>query len=86
MWTSMRSTAYTFQKSYNDERLTCDIFNLPDEGIYGNDHMMFQDLNNDVIADHIENWITSKIYNGKTNLASFLKFNFITRYLRLLLL
>ena len=77
----MRSTAYTFQKSYNDEGLTCDIFNLPDEGIYGNDHMMFQDLNNDVIADHIENWITSKIYNGKTNLASFLKFNFITRYL-----
>ena len=86
MWTSMRSTAYTYKKSYNDEGLTCDIFNLPDEGIYGNDHMMFQDLNNDVIAAHIENWITSKIYNGKTNLASFLKFNFITRYLRLLLL
>ena len=86
MWYTMRSTAYTFENKYKNEGLACTIYNLPDEGIYGNDHMMFQDLNNDVIADHIENWITSKIYNGKTNLASFLKFNFITRYLRLLLL
>ena len=34
---------------------------LPDEGITGNDHFMFQDLNNDVIADHIENWIRQNV-------------------------
>ena len=32
-------------------------YDLPEEGITGNDHFMFQDLNNDVIAQHIENWI-----------------------------
>ena len=31
------------------------------EGITGNDHFMFQDLNNDVIADHIENWIEKNV-------------------------
>ena len=30
---------------------------LPEEGITGNDHFLFQDLNHDVIADHVENWI-----------------------------
>ena len=34
---------------------------LPKEGITGNDHFMFQDLNNDVIADHIENWIQENV-------------------------
>ena len=29
------------------------------EGIYGNDHFMFQNLNNDVIAKHIEKWMRS---------------------------
>ena len=32
-----------------------------DEGITGNDHFMFQDLNNDVIADHIEAWIQENV-------------------------
>lgn len=27
------------------------------EGIYGNDHFMFQNLNNAVIAKHIEKWL-----------------------------
>lgn len=34
----------------------CMVVDLPEEGITGNDHFMFQDLNNDVIADHIESW------------------------------
>ena len=53
----MRESAYTFKISYESSELTCTIYNLPDEGIYGNDHMIFQDLNNDVIADHVEDWI-----------------------------
>lgn len=57
----MRATAYTFEKSYKDVGLQCTVYDLPNEGIYGNDHMMFQDLNNDVIADHIENWIINNV-------------------------
>ena len=35
-------------------------FISPDEGITGNSHFMFEEMNNDVIAEHIENWIKSK--------------------------
>ncbi len=41
--------------------MTCTIYNLPDEGIYGNDHMIFQDLNNHLLADHIEKWIFNNV-------------------------
>jgi len=57
MWNNMRSSAYNFEQRYNAEERNCSVFDLPVEGIYGNDHMMFQDLNNDKIADHIEKWI-----------------------------
>ena len=39
MWDGMRETAYTFKTSYESAGLTCTIYNLPDEGIYGNDHV-----------------------------------------------
>ena len=57
----MRSSAYTLEESYKNEGLTWTIYNLPHEGIYGNNHMMFQDLNNEVLADHIEKWILNNI-------------------------
>ena len=57
MWTLMASTADTFTTAYTAAGCTSTVVHLPDEGITGNDHFMFQDLNNDVIADHIENWI-----------------------------
>jgi len=37
------------------------VIDLPKEGITGNDHFLFQDLNNDVIADHVENWIQENV-------------------------
>ena len=75
----MRETAYTFKLSYESTGLTCIIYNLPDEGIYGNDHMIFQDLNNDVIADHVEDWI-------KDNANSiFIKYSVFALYLLQLL-
>lgn len=43
--------------AYTEQGGNCTVVDLPEEGITGNDHFMFQDLNNDVIADHIENWI-----------------------------
>ncbi len=61
MWTMMKSSADMFGEAYTAEGGVCTVVSLPDEGIYGNDHMMFQDLNNDVIADHIEAWIRSNV-------------------------
>lgn len=61
MWTMMKSSADAFEQAYTAASETCRVVSLPDEGIYGNDHMMFQDLNNGEIADHIENWIQENV-------------------------
>ena len=61
MWSMMASTADTFTAAYTAAGCTSTVVHLPDEGITGNDHFMFQDLNNDVIADHIENWIRANV-------------------------
>jgi hypothetical protein len=75
----MRETVYTFKTSYESAGLTYTIYNLPDEGIYGNDHMIFQDLKNDVIAVHVEDWI-------KDNANSiFIKYSVFALYLLQLL-
>lgn len=52
---------YDFAEAYNAQGGNCTVVDLPKEGITGNDHYMFQDLNNDVIADHIENWIQENV-------------------------
>ena len=41
------------------------LLSIPDEGITGNDHFMFQDMNNDVIAEHIENWIQANVMSAE---------------------
>ena len=56
-WQAMSQTCYDFETAYNEQGGNCTVVDLPEEGITGNDHFMFQDLNNDVIAQHIENWI-----------------------------
>ena len=61
MWGMMASTADTFTEAYNAAGGSSTVVHLPDEGITGNDHFMFQDLNNDVIADHIESWIQANV-------------------------
>ena len=61
MWDFMKLSAYTFQENSWSAGLTCMVYDLPNEGIYGNDHMMFQDLNNDVIAAHIEDCIINNV-------------------------
>lgn len=52
---------YDFAEAYNAQGGNCTVVDLPKEGITGNDHFMFQDLNNDVIADYIENWIQENV-------------------------
>ena len=53
----MRQTCYDFADAYTAAGLTAEVIDLPKEGITGNDHFIFQDLNNDVVADHVENWL-----------------------------
>ena len=57
----MRETTYQFTKDYNAQGGKSIVYDLPKEGINGNDHFMFQNLNNDVIADHIEKWIGENV-------------------------
>ena len=61
MWQAMRQACYDFRDAYNEQGGNCTVVDLPQEGITGNDHFMFQDLNNDVIANHIENWIQENV-------------------------
>ena len=63
----MRESAYTFMKSYTTSGGKCTVYDLPSEGINVNVHKKFQDLNNDVIAAHIEEWINNNIPNEKSS-------------------
>ena len=58
---SSDGTFDTFTEAYNAADGSSTVVHLPDEGITGNSHFMFQELNNDVIADHIENWIQENV-------------------------
>lgn len=57
-WQGMRQTCYDFTESYNAAGGNSTVVDLPQEGITGNDHFIFQDLNNDAVAEHLQNWIS----------------------------
>ena len=59
-WQNSVNGAKEFAEAFNAAGGDCIVFFLPDEGITGNSHFMFEEMNNDVIAEHIENWIKSK--------------------------
>lgn len=61
MWAMMSSSADTFTEAYAAAGGTSTVVHLPDEGITGNSHFMFQELNNDVIADHVEAWLQENV-------------------------
>ena len=60
-WRTVRDTAVQFAESYNADGGNCTVINLPDIGITGNSHFMFQELNSEEIASHIENWIQENV-------------------------
>ncbi len=71
MWQGMRGMCYSFRDAYNAAGGSCTVIDLPQEGITGNDHFMFQDLNNDVIAEHVEAWIQANVSSdGSSEAAS----------------
>lgn len=61
MWSMMASSADSFTEAYTAAGGVSTIVHLPDEGITGNSHFMFQELNNDVIAEHVEAWIQENV-------------------------
>lgn len=60
-WQGMRQSCYDFADAYTKAGGTAEVIDLPKEGITGNDHFIFQDLNNDAVADHVENWIKANV-------------------------
>ena len=61
LWSYMASTADSFTEAYNEAGGNSTVVRLPEEGITGNSHFMFQELNNDVIAEHVEAWILENV-------------------------
>lgn len=59
-WKGGRDGALAFAESFNADGGDATVVELPKEGITGNSHFMFQELNNDVIAEHIEAWLAER--------------------------
>lgn len=59
IWQSKLAECETFSEAYRAAGGQSVVVDLPKEGIFGNDHFMFQNANHDVIAGHIETWLAS---------------------------
>ena len=54
---------HQFRDLVNSRGGDCTIVYLPDVGINGNSHFMFQELNNMEIADLIQSWLEERGLN-----------------------
>lgn len=59
-WKGIRDGAVAFAESYNADGGDCTVVNLPDEGITGNSHFLFQEMNSEEIADHLAAWLEER--------------------------
>lgn len=60
-WKAVRDGAARFAEQYNKDGGNCTVINLPDIGMTGNSHFMFQEKNSEEIAQHVENWIKENV-------------------------
>ena len=60
-WKAVRDGAVAFAEQYNKDGGNCTVINLPDIGMNGNSHFMFQEKNSEEIAQHVENWIKENV-------------------------
>lgn len=60
-WKNVKDAA--FAQAYNAAGGDCTVVDLPREGITGNSHFMFQEMNNQEIANHVENWLAARGLN-----------------------
>ena len=56
-WQAVLQQCKDFAEKYNADGGDATVIHLPDIGITGNSHFMFQELNNAEIADVIETWL-----------------------------
>ena len=59
-WRGVKAMAVKFAECVNAHGGDCTVIDLPKIGITGNEHFIFQDRNNDVVAEHIAGWLKSK--------------------------
>lgn len=59
-WKMIRDGAVAFAEQYNADGGDATVIDLPQIGLYGNSHFMFQELNNKEIADHIQGWLEAR--------------------------
>ena len=59
-WQNVLDKCREFSERYNADGGKASVVYLPDVGIKGNSHFMFQELNNKEIADHIEKWLNEQ--------------------------
>lgn len=62
-WRNVKDAALAFAEAYNADGGDCTVVDLPQEGITGNSHFMFQEMNNQEIADHVETWLAERGLN-----------------------
>lgn len=62
-WKNVRDGALAFAEQYNADGGDATVVDLPKVGITGNSHFMFQELNNEEIAEHLYAWLSEKGLN-----------------------
>ena len=60
-WQGMRKQCYDFANAFTERGIKSEVIDLPKVGFFGNDHFLFQNLNNAEIAEHVEKWISSNV-------------------------
>lgn len=66
-WQMSRNTCITFADAYNAAGGDATVIDLPKEGIYGNSHFLFQEMNNKELADHVEAWLDERGLSKEKN-------------------
>ena len=59
-WKGVLEQCREFAARYTADGGDATVIHLPDVGITGNSHFLFQELNNRAIADHIEAWLSER--------------------------
>lgn len=59
-WKSILDQANDFAEHYNADGGDAEVWNLPEMGITGNSHFLFQEMNNKEIADLVESWLRKR--------------------------
>lgn len=61
IWQRMKESADTFTAAYRKAGENSTVVQLPEIGIKGNSHFMFQERNNKELADVVESWIRKNV-------------------------